>query len=47
MTLATAVAGCGSLIMVWKKGGPWGLAVVGLVAVAALWVYLRRRGEGK
>ena len=46
MTLATAVAGCGSLIMVWKKGGPWGLAAVGLVAVAALWFHLRRRGEG-
>lgn len=42
MTLATAVAGCGSLIMVWKKGGPWGLTAVGLVAVAALWLHLRR-----
>ena len=45
MTLATAAAGFGSLIMVWKKGGPWGMVAVGAVAAAALWFYYQRRRE--
>ena len=43
MMVATAVAGCGSLIMVWKKGGLWGMVAVLAVAAAALWFHHRQR----
>ncbi len=47
MTVATAVASCGSLIMAWKKGGLWGMAAVLAVAAAALWFHRRRRRKQK